>query len=638
MADDEVMKPEQFEKLPEDQRGRIEKDIEALEEDLKQIIQQIPLWERERRKALRDFNKEIISFGVGSSIDQIRQQFEDLPQVLEYLEAVRKDLVENFVDIITARTRAGTPKPDEAGDAEHAAGFEISGFDRYKVNVLVSSDDGDGAPVVHEDNPTLANLIGRVEHMSRMGALVTDFTLIKAGALHRANGGYIVLDARKLLLQPFSWEALKRTLKAGRIAIESAGQMLSLISTISLEPEPIPLQVKVAILGDRFLYYMLSQLDPEFLDLFKVEADFDDDMRRSPEGEQSFARLIATFTHKHEMRPFDAEAVARVMARAVRLAGDTTKLTLHRRSLVDLMQEADYWAGRDEAQQVGAGHVQKAIDTQIRRADRVRERSHEAIERDIVLIDTEGAVTGQINGLAVLQLGSFSFGRPSRITARVRLGGGNLIDIEREAKLGGPLHSKGVLILSGFLQSHYAVHAPFSLAATLVFEQSYGGVDGDSASSAELYALLSALADVPLRQDLAVTGSVNQVGQVQAIGGVNEKIEGFFDICRSRGLTGTQGVLIPRANVEHLVLRQDVIEAVEEGRFAVYAVQHIDEGIELLTGRTAGRRDASGAFPGDSINGLVEARLESFATARKEFGKALAAGGADGGDEGKDTP
>jgi len=620
MADEDVMKPEAYEKLPAEERQRIEKDIESLEEDLKHIIRQIPVWDRERRDAVRELNKEIISFAVGVSIDQIRDKFKDLPEVLEHLEAVRHDLVENFAGIMAAE-RAAATQAGEPAEAGRPTSFEINGFDRYKVNLLVGSDDGDGAPVVHEDNPTLSNLIGRVEHASRFGALVTDFTLIKPGALHRANGGYLVLDARKLLLQPLSWEALKRALKAQRIDIESPGQMLSLISTISLEPEPIPLRLKVAILGDRFLYYLLSQLDPEFLDLFKVEADFDDDIARNPDTEKSFARLIATLARREDLRAIDASGVARVMTHAVRIAGDTDKLTLHRRSLVDLLQEADYVAGKQNAPEVGAVHVQQAIEAQIHRADRVRERSHEVITRDIVRIDTAGSAVGQINGLAVLQLGSFSFGRPSRITARVRLGSGHLIDIEREAKLGGPLHSKGVLILSGFLQSRYAVRTPFSLAATLVFEQSYGGVDGDSASSAELYALLSALADVPLRQDLAVTGSVDQGGQVQAIGGVNEKIEGFFDICRARGLSGTQGVLIPRANVAHLVLRQDVVDAVAQGQFAVYAVDHIDQGIELLTGMPAGQRSDAGAFPAQSINGLVEARLVSFAEARKDFGR-----------------
>lgn len=619
MDDDKVMKPEAFEKLPETDRAQIENAIEDLQGELQKIVRQIPVWDRERRQAVRDLNTEITALAVSASIELVREQFKDIQTVLDHLDAVRKDLIDNFASIMVAEQAAA--QPGENDDAKPATTFETSGFDRYKVNPLVSGENGEGAPVVYEDNPTMANLIGRVEHMARYGALVTDFTLIKPGALHRANGGYLVIDARKLLMQPFSWEALKRALKAGHISIESPGQMLSMVSTISLEPEPIPLNAKVAIFGDRYLYYLLSELDPEFLDLFKVEADFDDELDRSPETEQAFARMIATFVRRENMRPFDATGVARVMEQAVRVAGDASRLTLHRRSLVDLMHEADFHAGKADAAQVTSAHVQQAIDGQVRRADRIRWKSHESITREIVLIDTEGGVTGQINGLAVLQLGDFAFGRPSRITVRVRMGTGRLVDIERESKLGGALHTKGVMILTGFLQSRYALESPFSLAATIVFEQSYGGIDGDSASSTELYALLSAIADVPIRQDLAVTGSVNQYGQVQAIGGVNEKIEGFFDICNARGLTGTQGVVIPKSNVAHLVLRPDVVDAAEAGKFHIYPVETIDEGITLLTGVPAGERDGDGNYPPGSINGMVEARLHAFARARKEFGR-----------------
>lgn len=637
MKDDEVIKPEDFEKLPEEEQKKIQEDIEVLQTELQQIIRQIPVWDRERRKTMRDLNKEITALAVGSSIEMLKEQFKDLDEVVSYLQEVADDLVENFPAIMVAEQQAAQSQQGEAGESARQGSFETSGFDRYKVNPIVSSDNGDGAPVVFEDNPTMPNLIGRVEHVSQMGALVTNFTLIKAGSLHQANGGYLVIDARKLLMQPFSWEALKRVLRASHIAIESPAQMMSLISTISLEPEPIPLKVKVAIMGDRILYYLLSQLDPEFGDLFKVEVDFDDELARESDSDHAYARLIATLARRENMLPLDAAGVARVMEQAVRFAGDKERLTLHRRSLVDLMQEADFFAGKAGADHIGREHVQQAIDAQIRRADRIREKSHEAITRDIVLIDTQGDVTGQINGLAVLQLGGFSFGRPSRITARVRMGGGKLVDIEREAKLGGPLHSKGMLILSGFLQSRYALDKPFSLAATIVFEQSYGGVDGDSASSTELYALLSALADVPIHQDLAVTGSVNQYGQVQAIGGVNEKIEGFFDICKARGLTGTQGVLIPASNVTHLALREDVVEAVRNNQFNVYPVSTIDEGIELLTGREAGERGPDGVYPPRSINGLVEARLESFAEGRKAFGKSMDKDGGSGNAEDGET-
>jgi lon-related putative ATP-dependent protease len=499
---------------------------------------------------------------------------------------------------------------------------EDASFRQYQVNVVVDNSDAEGAPMVFEDNPTHANLVGRVEHLSEMGALVTDFSLIKAGALHRANGGYLMLDARRLLMQPYAYEALKRVLRSGEVRIESLGQMLSLITTVSLEPEAIPLDVKVVLIGERMLYYLLCQYDPDFSELFKVAVDFDDVIDQGPEMVRHYAALIATLARREELRPLDRAAVARVIERGTRLADDQEKITAQVSHMVDLVREADYWAHEAGRDTITATDVQTAIDAQIHRLDRIRARSQEMIERGLMLIDTDGAVVGQINGLSVLMLGTFSFGRPSRITARVRMGAGEVVDIERKVDLGGPLHSKGVLILSAFLGARYAQDSPLSLSASLVFEQSYGGVDGDSASSAELYALLSALSDYAIDQSFAVTGSVNQHGRVQAIGGVNEKIEGFFDLCRARGLTGKQGVLIPESNVKHLMLRHDIIEAVERGDFAIYPVETIDQGIEILTGRPAGERDADGKFPADSVNGRVETRLHDLARARKRFGAA----------------
>jgi lon-related putative ATP-dependent protease len=431
-----------------------------------------------------------------------------------------------------------------------------------------------------------------------MGALLTDFNLIKPGALHKANGGYLILDIRKVLLQPYAWEGLKRAMQAGQIRIESVGQMLSLISTVSLEPEPIPLDVKVALFGDRLLYYLLWHLDPEFGELFKVEADFEEQMDRDGKNQLLYAQLIGTLARKDELRPFDRGAVARAIEHSARMVGDAEKLSTQMRNITDLLREADYWAGETGNGAVTAADVQRAIDAQIYRSDRLQERVQEAILRETILIDTEGEEISQVNGLSVIQLGNFSFGRPTRITARVRLGKGEVVDIEREVELGGPIHSKGVLILSGFLGARYAGERPLSLSASLVFEQSYGGVEGDSASSAELYALLSAIAEVPIKQSMAVTGSVNQHGQVQAIGGVNEKIEGFFDVCKARGLTGEQGVLIPVSNVKHLMLRQDVVKAVDAGQFHIYPVEMVDQGIEILTGVPAGERDEEGELSG----------------------------------------
>ncbi len=495
---------------------------------------------------------------------------------------------------------------------------------RYGVNVLVDHAETEGAPVVYEDNPTYQNLIGRLEHQAQMGALLTDFTLIKPGALHRANGGYLIIDADKLLLQPQAWEGLKRALKSRRLSIESLGQQLGLISTVSLDPEPIPLSVRVALIGDARLYYLLLALDPEFAELFKVAADFDGQMPRDAEHQERYARLIATVAQREKLHPFDRSAVERIMDHSTRAVGDAERLSARMREVRDLMLEADYWAAEAEHQVVTAGDVQQAIEAQIHRSDRLRERVHESILRRITLIDTEDAVVGQVNGLSVLGLGNVAFGQPSRITARVTLGKGQVVDIEREVDLGGPLHSKGVMILTGFLQGRYAQDKPLSLSASLVFEQSYGGVDGDSASSAELYTLLSAISGVPLKQSLAVTGSVNQRGEVQAIGGVNEKIEGFYDICAARGLTGEQGVMIPVSNVQHLMLRPDVVQAVAEERFHIYAVAHVDQGIELLTGVAAGEPDEEGRYPEGTINAFVEARLAAMAEKARAYARGAA--------------
>jgi predicted ATP-dependent protease len=488
---------------------------------------------------------------------------------------------------------------------------------RYRVNLLVDNGDADGAPVVFEDTPNYQNLVGQVEQIAQMGALVTDFNLIQPGALHEANGGYLVVEARDLLMQPYAWEGLKRALRNDEIQIESPGQALGLIRTVTLEPEAIPLDVKIVVVGERLLYYLLDAYDPDMDRLFKVMADFEEEMDRAHEGQ--YADLIATMIDEEGLHPFDATAVAHVMDRSTRLVSDTEKLSGEIERIRDLVQQADYWARQDDAEVVHDAHVQRAVDAQRRRAGRLKERVQESIERDTIYIDTDGTATGQINGLSYLELGGFSFGRPHRITARVRLGEGEIVDIEREAALSGPLHSKGVLILSGFLQGRYAQDHPLSLSASLVFEQSYGGIDGDSASSAELYALLSALADVPLRQDLAVTGSVNQHGVIQPIGGVNEKIEGFFDVCRDRGLTGDQGVLIPASNTDHLMLRPDVVAAAEAGDFHVYPVETVDQGIALMTGVEAGTRDEQGAFPPDTINERVEATLRAFAERRRAF-------------------
>ena len=556
---------------------------------------------------------------VGLSIKDAVAQFEDHAEVKAYLEKVRLDLVAN-AELFLQSTREDEESAF-GGAARLLAKHPL--FARYGVNVIVShaASEGGRAPVVFEEHPSLPRLFGRIDHRSMMGTLVTDFTLIKPGALHLANGGYLVLDALRVLFEPMAWDALKRCLRRKKIETTTLADELGISTTETLMPDAIPLSVKVVLIGERELYYLLSAVDPEFQDLFKVQADFEEKMVRSNEAMHAFARLLAAAVKLEGLLPLTAPAVARLAEEASRDVEDSERLSLRIGVLMDIVREAHFWCTEDEAKEIGAVHVERAISERRTRSERIRDRSLEAISRNIVMIDTQGEKIGQVNGLSILNLGNFSFGKPSRISARVRMGTGRVVDIEREVELGGPIHSKGVLILSSYLASHFALDCPMSLWASLVFEQSYGGVEGDSASSAELYALLSALAEAPVRQSLAVTGSVNQFGEIQAIGGVNEKIEGFFDLCSSRGLDGRHGVLIPQANVVHLMLRPDIVSAAEAGRFHVHAVASIDEGIALLTGLDAGRRGVDGAFPTGSVNGRVEARLRAFAAARQAFGR-----------------
>ena len=623
MHDGEVVKPETFATLPESYRDDVARRIEALQTDLQGIFEKAPRSEKARRQRLADLNEDVARVVVGNAIDDVRALVSDLPEVLAHIDTVLADLVRSIGLFLM--------QPDEPQlvrqpfDASRDARFR-----RYLVNVVVGQEAErahGGAPIYEELNPTYANVVGRIEHLAQMGALVTDFLLVSGGALHRANGGFLLIDARKLLTYPFAWEALKRALKSGEIRIEQPSEVFGVLATQTLEPEPIPLDVKLIVFGDRELYYLLADADPDFLRLFKVQADFDDSIERSDSNDQAFAALIASVVEAHKLKPVTVDGVARLIEEASRMAQDRDKVSIEVGRIADLVREADYWATRESRESIGATDIARAVEGRIQRADRLRDRAQETIARNIVLIDTQGAKVGQVNGLSVLQLGEFAFGKPSRISARVRLGAGRITDIEREAKLGGPLHSKGVMILWGYLAGRYAQDGVLALSASLVFEQSYGGVEGDSASSAELYALLSALADLPIRQGLAVTGSVNQWGEVQAIGGVNEKIEGFFDVCNARGLTGDQGVLVPAANVQHLMLREDVVEAARQGKFAIYPVSNVDQGIEILAGMAAGERGGDGAYPQGTINRLVEDKLATFAARARTLSHGVVDGG-----------
>ncbi|MES9826702.1 MAG: ATP-binding protein [Candidatus Thiodiazotropha sp.] len=614
---DKILGPEQFHKLPEKQQEAIEKDVKALQEELRKTLHAIPQWQKEAREEISKLNREMTASAVHHLIDAVGEKYRDNEAVIVYLDRVEDDVINNYQQFLPRDERKPTLFGLPLSQQEEGPPWHY----RYRVNLLLAHEANGGAPIVYEDLPGYNNLVGRIEHRAHLGALETDFTMIRPGALHRANGGYLILDALKLLFQPFAWETLKRVLQSGEIRIESLAQITSLISTQSLEPEPIPLQVKVVLLGERHIYYLLQALDPEFGELFKVAVDFDDDLVRDSHNEHHYGQLLATLARQHKLRPLDRYAVARVIDHSMRLADDNERLSSHMRSLTDLIQQADFWAAEQGHKLISRDDVQQAIEAQIHRADRVQRRLQDEVVRGTLMIATDGDVVGQINGLSVILLGDQRFGHPNRITARARLGKGQVVDIEREVELGGPIHSKGVYILSGFIAGRYVPDYPLSLSASLVFEQSYGGVEGDSASSAELYALLSALSGLPIKQQFAVTGSVNQMGEVQAIGGVNEKIEGFFDICRTRGLSSDQGVLIPAANVKHLMLREDVVQAVKAGEFAVYPIENIDQGIALLTGAPAGTRDENGEYPEDSVNGRVEASLIRFSERMQSTGE-----------------
>ncbi len=604
-AGDGVMEPEQFAKLPAKEQERLQRGIDAFQEELEKALEDMPKWRRETLRKLRALHRDVTRTAMRGMLAELAGEYAALPQVQQYLREVQEDMLEHAEAFRQSKDGEpvmlfGIPLPQ----AEVAETL----FRRYAVNVLVEHSATTGAPIVYEDKPSHAALVGRIEHIAQMGTLVTDFSLIKAGALHRANGGYLILDAMKLLGEPFAWDALKRALRSREIRIQSLGEELSLIATQSLDPEPIPLDVKLVLVGPRVVYYLLHAYDPEFAELFKVAADFDEDMERDGGNDLLYARLIATFARKERLRHLDAAAVARVIEQSSRDAADAEKLSTNMQGLVDLIRESDYWAASAGHEVIRDEDVARAIEAQRSRSGRLRARVLEDVVRGTHLIDTAGERAGQVNGLAVSQLGSFTFGAPQRITARVRLGSTGVVDLERESELGGRIHSKGVMILAGFIAGRYARGRPLSLSATLVFEQSYGGVEGDSASSAELYALLSALADAPIAQSLAVTGSVNQHGDVQAIGGVNEKIEGFFELCRARGLAGRHGVLIPEANVKNLMLREDVVAAVREGKFHVHAVRTIDEGVALLTG-----------LPAEEVHARVENRLTEYAEKARSF-------------------
>jgi lon-related putative ATP-dependent protease len=609
IRDGKVIDEKEFAKRPTEERKATQEAIERLSEELQTHIEQIPKLQKRHRERVKALNREVTEHAVGVSLSDLMEKYLELPAVVAYLEEVRSDIIEN-ADEFQAQEKPTLPflRRDAAAS-----------FSQYEVNLVVSHDQDAAAPVIFEPNPHYSNIIGKIEHRAEMGALFTDFRMIRPGALLAANGGYLILDMHRVLTRPFVWEALKQALFAKQVRIESPGEAYGFVSTSTLQPEPIPLDVKVILVGERWLYHLLAIYDSEFNDLFKVAADLDDDLERTGENVQAYASLIASRIRDKELLPFGLQAMQKIVEQRARRADDSERLSMHMGSLEDLLTQSDFWARQRDADIVDVSDVAKAIKEMARRLGRMRSRIIDAIQRDTLLIDTEGARVGQVNGLSVTDLGEFRFGHPVRITATTRIGSGRVVDIEREVELGGPIHSKGVMILAAALSSRYARELPLSLHANIVFEQSYGGVEGDSASVAELCALLSSIAEVPIRQNVAITGSTDQLGRIQVIGGINEKIEGFFDLCKERGLDGTHGVIMPRDNVKHLMLREDVVEAVEQEQFNVFAVKSVDEALTLLTGMEAGQRDDSGEFPGDSVNHRVEQQLIRYAGLRRTF-------------------
>jgi lon-related putative ATP-dependent protease len=613
LVDGKPITREQFERLSEEQQAAITNATAEVEERAAGFVRQVRRLGQEAARRGHELEQEVALFASEPLFRELEERFAEEPEVLAYLEAVKTDLLANLADFREDEERPQLP---------FGLGARPRDLSRYSVNVLVDNGAAEGAPVVVERNPTYYNLLGRIEYRASFGAMATDFREIKAGALHRANGGFLVLDALDVLRHPFAWEALKRALAAGEARIESLGEEFSAVPIATLRPEPIPLAVKVVLLGSPVLYHLLYQLDDDFRELYKVKADFAPELAWTAEHERNYAAFVSRWVRENDLRHFDRAAVARLIEHGARLRESQRKLSTRLLEISDLVSEASFWAEREGHDLVREADVELAIRKREYRSSLLEERIHELVEDGTLLIETAGERVGQVNGLAILDLGDYVFARPTRVSARTSLGRGGIASIEREIELSGPIHSKGFMILSGYLAATYAQEWPLAVSASLTFEQSYDEIEGDSASATELYALLSALSGLPLAQDVAVTGSVDQHGRVQAVGGVTRKVEGFYAVCKARGLTGAQGVVIPATNVRNLMLDEEVVEAVRRGEFHVWAVRTIDEGIELLTGRRAGRRRADGSYPPDSVHGLVAARLADYAERMRAFGEA----------------
>jgi len=608
----EVMTPQQYGELSDEERQRLDAKREELQGKLGEIMRRGQRDEKETRERVRQLDQEVAHEAVDPVFKDLREKYSAVAGVLEHLERMERDLIEN-IGMLRREDDDGLPP---GLPPQLMMGMQQKNpLERYEVNVLVTNDPENGAPIIEEANPTLDKLTGEIEHQAQMGALVTDFSMIKAGALHHANGGFLIIEALQLLLRPFAWEALKRALRNKHVRIESLSDQYRFVSTVTLEPEPVPLDVKVVLIGNPFIYYLLYEHDEDFGKLFKVQADFSTEIDRDDDALQQYVQFIAHVAKRDGLLPFERSAVARVIEQGAELAGDQQKLTVRLLDIADMLRESSYWAQKSKRKKVKAQDVTHALEQRIWRANRIEELIFDMIHEGAIMVNVDGAVAGQINGLSIMQLGDYMIGRPGRLTCRTFTGRTGIIQIDREAKLTGRLHDKGMLTLAGFLGDRFGRTEQIQLSATLSFEQLYSELEGDSASSTELYCLLSSLADAPIKQGIAVTGSVNQMGEVQAIGGVSRKIEGFYRTCKILGLTGEQGVIIPESNVRHLMLQQEVVDAVKAGQFHIWSVRTVDEGIEILTGIPAGRADKEGEFPPDTINGRVQSRLRQIANA-----------------------
>lgn len=597
---------EEFQKLDPKIREEFEKKSHVIRDKALTVIRKIQQQDRQLKEEMKELENRIGLFAVGHLIYMLKEKYHEYPSVIAYLEAVSDEVLAKLDDF--------RPKAEEENPvlAMFKKGSLDTALDKYKVNVFICHNEAIGAPVVIESNPTYYNLIGRVEYENRMGVVTTDFNMIKPGALHRANGGYLILNTKDILANPFAWEGLKRVLKNCEVVIENLGEQFGTVALSTLRPEPIPINVKVILIGNEQMYQLLYHYDEDFRKLFKIKADFDSDMELTKENVLKLAQFISGLCQRNKLKHFDRTGVAKVVEFSTRIAEHQGKLTTRFNDLVEIICEADTWATLDGASIIGEQHVIKAVEEKKYRANRVEGKIHEMFDHGIYLLDVDGEKVGQINGLSVLNFGSYIFGKPSRITANTYIGKGGVVNIEREIELSGPIHSKGVLTLTGYLGEKYAQQGPLSLAASLTFEQAYEGVDGDSASSTELYAILSSLAEIPIKQFLAVTGSVNQKGEIQPVGGVTQKIEGFFAVCKAKGLTGNQGVMLPWQNIKNLVLNEEVCTAVASGQFHIYAVKTIDDGIELLTGLPAGQLQADGTYPAGTAHYLVQNKLQRY--------------------------